>query len=797
MTRLVSQKTWLLKWAVVMALVLLMVGCASGDEDELVNANDQTTNNQTPDDESDVGVPDEDAGANNHEEPGEDAGANHEEPGEDVGANDGEPCDGVDCADQHCDPDTGQCVDCVTGEHCSDMQVCDPTAQACVECVESTDCAEGVCDPTAQACVECVDTGDCPGSDACDLSDQVCVECVDTPDCVGTDVCDVGEQACVECVDDGDCSGSARCDVGEQVCVDCFDDNDCGGELTCDTAQNVCVGCVVDGDCGSEQVCDDETCVGCVDDGDCGTGFECNLGSQSCDMIGECIGDDHCTSDDVCDTSTYECVECLSDEECEDGLECDLGANECVMVGECVGDTDCAGDDICDTSTYECVECLSDDECDDGLECDLGAKECVMLGECVGDDDCGDDVCDPSTFECVECLGDGDCDGDWLCDEPAQMCVECLGDGDCDGSWVCHDLQLCVECLDDQDCPGGGLCHEDLTACSAPCCDFVSQVAAPDSMANFGGYDVVVNDEGEPMVGIADRENNRVIIAEKSDSGWFTQVADSLDDIDTISYLDIALDADGQPHMIMANQQELTHYWRESGAWQSELLDELDSGAFGHVSIAVDTENKVHMAARISAAEYFYAWQQADGSRGDEQVVFVDGPSGTWMEMDVYSDGQPVLVITDTSASTSDVHVAERTGSGTWLEDQLGQSTSQGATVAIDSNDELWIVATTGLGVAVWNRAGGQWSDESVSVSSGAGEYPGIDVDKFDEPHFVHHGNDQLYYMRRENGTWVEYEAIEFSGSTYPNMAVGPTGQPHVVARHWNDIEIRYYTTED
>ena len=846
---------WRVLGLIVAIVVMVATGCASGVEEEQNGDDDsniraeQNHGNDDPsgnDDPADVGVPIEDSGDNGGLI--EDTGINDGEP-DDAGSNDGGPCDGVQCGDKYCDPDSGECVDCLTGEHCGDTLVCDAVAQSCVGCVDATDCpgddvcnlepqvcvqcvdatdcpgadvcdpvefscvecvdandcpGDDVCDPVARRCVECVARADCSGDDVCDETAQVCVDCVDTPDCSGNDVCDQSAQVCVECVGDGDCPGSGRCITSQQVCVDCLGDGDCGGDLTCDTAQNVCVGCVVDTDCGSEQVCDDETCVDCVVDGDCGFGLECNQAANECEMIGECVESANCVAEDVCDTSTFECVECLSDQECGDGLECNLSTNECDMVGECIEDGHCTGEDVCDTSTYECVECVGDDECDDGFQCDQVANECELSGECADDEHCSDgDVCDTSVYECVECLGDGDCEGSWLCDESAQMCVECFDDDDCDGSWVCYDsVALCVECMEDQDCPHQGQqCFSDYNACSAPCCDFEKEVAYADSSGHYRGYNVVVDSAGNAVVGIADRDNNHIILAERDGGGWATQVVEALESIDTISALDIALDADDNPHMILANQEELTHFWREGTTWNSELLDEAESGSYRGVRIVIDEQGTVHMAAEDTSSEsdFFYAWQESDGSRGEEDVV-LEGGSTNWIELDVYSDGIPVIVATMTGA-TGEIYVLERIGTGQWIETALGQISHTGATMAVDADDDLWVLANTSFSAVLWHFSGGQWTEESVPSNFQNGPFSapehGIGIDGFNEPHFITFGEEYLFYYRRENGDWIEYQALDYADNLEaPRMTVGPVGRPHVVVRHWTDQEIHYFTTQ-
>ncbi len=79
----------------------------------------------------------------------------------DGGTGDGttDPCALVDCSEGVCDPDTGDCVDCLSDGDCG---------------------TDLVCDDASQTCIGCSDHGDCPGAQKCHDQYPVCVaECCD------------------------------------------------------------------------------------------------------------------------------------------------------------------------------------------------------------------------------------------------------------------------------------------------------------------------------------------------------------------------------------------------------------------------------------------------------------------------------------------------------------------------------------------------------------------------------------------------------------------------------------------
>ncbi len=152
----------------------------------------------TPDDVAPVDDADADTGV-------DDTGAG--DTGQDVDmdaetdADAGEPCDDPCQGTQVCDPDTGECVDCLGDDDCEEA-VCDESAQQCVECVDKDDCDDGVCLQSASECVDCLGDGDCPDGVSCDSANMTCLGCVDHDDCEGDAKCHDEYPTCVdECCD--------------------------------------------------------------------------------------------------------------------------------------------------------------------------------------------------------------------------------------------------------------------------------------------------------------------------------------------------------------------------------------------------------------------------------------------------------------------------------------------------------------------------------------------------------------------------------------------------------------------
>lgn len=138
----------------------------------------------------------------------------------------------------------------------------------------------------------------------------------------------------------------------------------------------------------------------------------------------------------LCDAFDCSCrifpVFCESDADCGEGEKCDVITEECSVVTDCVVDEECRAGEECDYFTGRCSAPGDDDSGDEGAECTKENEILVcnagevcneFLGKCVSSD--GDET---PNFE-VDC-GDGiddDEDGDVDCEDS-----DCEGDSDCE-----------------------------------------------------------------------------------------------------------------------------------------------------------------------------------------------------------------------------------------------------------------------------------------------------------------------------------------------------------------------------
>ena len=115
----------------------------------------------------------------------------------------------LDCIGGKCQCPTGstqvgnRCIECNDDSDCDVCQVCSIDGK----CIPK-DCADQVCDPDSGDCVECVNSGDCGLNEVCDNN-----ECVCAPGFIRRD----GVCVAVECVRDEDCGDCQVC--SSDVCI--------------------------------------------------------------------------------------------------------------------------------------------------------------------------------------------------------------------------------------------------------------------------------------------------------------------------------------------------------------------------------------------------------------------------------------------------------------------------------------------------------------------------------------------------------------------------------------------------
>jgi hypothetical protein len=365
----------------------------------------------------------------------------------DFGYNSGELTCNSAGSTEECTFDTSNCYN-VTSDECEDDSNCE-NEQVCIDgfCVEppppDPECGDGIAQTGSGELCDGQDWGRISGcSDlGFDSGTLECLDCsFDTSGCFY-------ENLSGGCMEDSDCPEDHFCI--NYFCFpyspECEEDDDCSGNKNC--INGTCIECEFDSHCENKTAtpyCFSDECVQCVYNIDCDEGFGCNVSTNTCYELPECVDNNHCNGEDVC--YDYECVECKYDHQCGDNERCN-SYKECEEVKACTQDSECGLNEICAGNI--CIEKGSDVECTENSEC-TGGKicdnyKCIDKPDCRGDNDCESDE------TCV----DGECISTQVVDSCSALNgTTCKSTQTCDGSTRNIGKYTCCvgECVDE----GGG-----------------------------------------------------------------------------------------------------------------------------------------------------------------------------------------------------------------------------------------------------------------------------------------------------------------------------------------------------
>jgi len=244
----------------------------------------------------------------------------------------------------------------------------------------------------------------------------------------------------------------------------------------------------------------------------------------------ECMSDQDCAANEVCEPSLQVCVECYQNGQCGFGQVCDT-MNGNICRSQCFGGNRCRPGQVCDTTQNLCVECLSSSDCSSDEICDVTSLSCV---ECLMDSDCasspGQPFCALSENICVECLSNADCTAPDTCDTNSEctrpsnrpLCEPCNDDSQCGGA---NDLcigyifgsgnyvdQTCSQDCTNTPCPRGFECISTRSGSARQCRpEYDMQSPTCEAIRNLGSACPYSRGNLDPGCGISNFQDARCV----------------------------------------------------------------------------------------------------------------------------------------------------------------------------------------------------------------------------------------------------------------------------------------------
>ncbi len=335
------------------------------------------------------------------------------------------PPSAVACADNVCDPSSGQCkpvakdasTPCSDGSVCTVGDHCDNTGKCATYDGGSNGVTELVCDDgdpcTTDSCDQYLGCVHSLNAQPCD-DGQVCTGTKESPDHCQSGTCQPGANAC-QCNSDTDCAGLGKVDkcLVKSTCVkdsngtsqclqlqvdvkDCSSVNPCVlgvcNPMTgnCDQFKLAGPSCSDDNLCTVGDHCDSGFCIGALND--CDDGNACSI--DSCDKVLGCLHNpatdgsacsdgNLCTGPDACSSGACvgPTVNCDDKNSCTTELACSPKVG-CQHVPLAVG-TSCDDGDACTGNPFINDGTVVQDHCGEAHTCVGGTpKNCDQGSAC-------------------------------------------------------------------------------------------------------------------------------------------------------------------------------------------------------------------------------------------------------------------------------------------------------------------------------------------------------------------------------------------------------------------------------
>ncbi|MHA1961846.1 MAG: hypothetical protein ACW99U_16680 [Candidatus Thorarchaeota archaeon] len=281
-------------------------------------------------------------------------------------------------------------------------------------------------------------------------------------------------------------------------------------------------------------------------------------------------------------------------------------------------------------------------------------------------------------------------------------------------------------------------------------------------------------------------------ISSAQGNGWLMEIVDS----DSMANgFGIVADSNNIPHIAYSDYNPASDLYvlkyanRTGGEWKAEILEGLGETFIMHVTIALDSIDRPHIAYNDYDDGPGIAIKHTNWTGGQWRTTTLDsGSMGT----------QPTSIALDSKdyphvIYNRDLHVMHANWTGThWGFEELAFA-GLPRSIAIDDNDypHIGYPVKGGLEYAKWN--GTDWSIERVVNYTV--EFASLELDNRYNPHIVFSGYPDFDIKYAEwNGSGWEIETVESHGEFVCYSALDRFDLPHLICKQFDldPVAIRY-----
>lgn len=317
-----------------------------------------------------------------------------------------------------------------------------------------------------------------------------------------------------------------------------------------------------------------------------------------------------------------------------------------------------------------------------------------------------------------------------------------------------------------------------------------------DLVDDGGGHDVgmysalAVDREGAYQIAYYDSSDKalRYAFRRKSDKQWFKMSVDE----DAGTFVSLAVDAQGRPHMAYNSSKGLRHAYWDNERWHIQTIDPVPTQFF--TSIQLDAlgnprvtyfELSVSHADKEGAENLKYAF--FDGKTWYKETIEQEPRQEPYDSLALDKTGHPHIVY----AEFERLQYAYAKGSQ-WIFEPVDPSVHghvrSGLSIALDANNNPNIAYfdITKKTLTFVSRIEGNWKTEVVdelSAEPSPADGVSLKIDSRDQPHIAYDdsGSGVLKYAAREGGKWVA-GVVDRQGNvdTHPSLCLDSNDQPYI-----------------